>query len=272
MHITEIAETTAGILIRTGLSREEADRIVTIIQRFFKDYLEEKKHKQIDDQDQPENEEDEEKRITQRILEELDVDYQKLENMAVIIQQAYRNFKERQKKESDLLFGMVDWRVAARSAIRLYRKTGATYYEVNRAATLIKAAYKGYYTRRIMRRLLERGLASREESVDYQGFEEEEVEEQEYYQIEEREEEGEREDEEQGEREYEEQFGEEKVEEEKVKEEKGEEEEMEMEEQGEEEEMEVKFEEEEREMEVKGEEEGGEEEQLVLKETQLEEE
>lgn len=46
---------------------------------------------------------------------------------------------------------MIDWRAAARSAIRLYRRTGVTNEEANRAATLIKAAYKGYYTRRIMR-------------------------------------------------------------------------------------------------------------------------
>lgn len=41
-------------------------------------------------------------------------------------------------QERELLSGMVDWRVAARSAIRLYRKTGVTYEEANRAATLIK--------------------------------------------------------------------------------------------------------------------------------------
>lgn len=50
---------------------------------------------------------------------------------------------------------MVDWRVAARSAIRLYRKTGVTNEEANRAATLIKAAYKGYYTRKVMKKATE---------------------------------------------------------------------------------------------------------------------
>lgn len=50
---------------------------------------------------------------------------------------------------------MVDWRVAARSAIRLYRKTGVTNEEANRAATLIKAAYKGYYTRKMMKKVTE---------------------------------------------------------------------------------------------------------------------
>lgn len=64
-------------------------------------------------------------------------------------------FKERKEREKRLLAGMVDWRVAARSAIHLYRKTGVTNEEANRAATLIKSAYKGYYTRKIMKKMAE---------------------------------------------------------------------------------------------------------------------
>lgn len=69
-------------------------------------------------------------------------------NFKIII---YLRFKERKEREKNLLAGVIDWRAAARSAIRLYRRTGVTNEEANRAATLIKAAYKGYYTRRIMR-------------------------------------------------------------------------------------------------------------------------
>lgn len=65
------------------------------------------------------------------------------------------SFKERKEREKELLAGMVDWRVAARSAIRLYRKTGVTNEEANRAATLIKAAYKGYYTRKMIKKVTE---------------------------------------------------------------------------------------------------------------------
>ncbi|KAH1026324.1 hypothetical protein HUJ05_010862 [Dendroctonus ponderosae] len=66
---------------------------------------------------------------------------------------ATTGFKERKEREKLLLAGMVDWRVAARSAIHLYRKTGVTNEEANRAATLIKSAYKGYYTRKIMKKM-----------------------------------------------------------------------------------------------------------------------
>lgn len=101
--------------------------------------------------------EEEEQEFLESVMEEIDVEHMYLDAAARIIQKAYREFKEREARERDLLRGMVDWRVAARATIQLYRRTGVTYAEANRAATLIKAAYKGYYTRRLMRKLLERG-------------------------------------------------------------------------------------------------------------------
>lgn len=56
----------------------------------------------------------------------------------------------RQQLQSNILYGTIDWRVAARSAIQLYRKTGVSPEEAKRAAGLIKAAYKGYYTRKTL--------------------------------------------------------------------------------------------------------------------------
>lgn len=100
----------------------------------------------------------EEEDFMKKIFNQIKVSADKVEQAVIIIQTAWRNFKERQEREKKMLFGMVDWRIAARSAIMLYRKTGVTMYEANRAATLIKAAYKGYYTRRIMKRLLHMGL------------------------------------------------------------------------------------------------------------------
>lgn len=102
------------------------------------------------------------------------------DDAARIIQRAYREFKEREAREKDLLRGIVDWRVAAKSTINLYRRTGVTFAEANRAATLIKAAYKGYYTRRVMRRLLEQGTKEYIESIEgYPEYDEEKIEEEE---------------------------------------------------------------------------------------------
>lgn len=110
------------------------------------------------------------------LLEEIEVPDKHLDDAARIIQRAYHQFKERESREKDLLRGIVDWRVAAKSTINLYRKTGVTFAEANRAATLIKAAYKGYYTRRVMRRLLEQGtneyIESMEELPAYEEAEE----------------------------------------------------------------------------------------------------
>lgn len=76
--------------------------------------------------------------IVTEILEEADLSREDAECAAMIIQKAFRSFLQRREREMELLGGIIDWRVAARSAIALYRKTGATYQECHRAATLIK--------------------------------------------------------------------------------------------------------------------------------------
>lgn len=80
----------------------------------------------------------EEANVINEILDAVMVSAEQAEEAAVIIQTAYRNFKQKREREKDLLRGAVDWRAAARSAILLYRKTGVTNEEANRAATLIK--------------------------------------------------------------------------------------------------------------------------------------
>lgn len=145
--ISEITTTTCEILRNTGLTRKEADRIVTIIQRCFRKHLREcpvayHPDETIDEVGTA--------NLVSDIINEAQIPPELGESAAIIIQNAYRNYKQRREKEKELLNGMIDWRVAARSAIRLYRQTGVTNEEANRAATLIKAAYKGYYTRRLM--------------------------------------------------------------------------------------------------------------------------
>ncbi|GJQ86277.1 hypothetical protein Trydic_g8973 [Trypoxylus dichotomus] len=157
--IIKIGTTTVELLEKMGMTRQEADRMASIIQSAFKQYMAARRASlpPAQDSDVDEEGEEEEPEIVSTIMEQYG-DY--IENevaAAEIIQNAFRNFKARHDQEKQLLCGMIDWRVAARSAIYLYRKTGVTYEEANRAATMIKAAYKGYYTRRIMKRLLEEG-------------------------------------------------------------------------------------------------------------------
>lgn len=102
--------------------------------------------------------EDEEDKFVGEVLALVEMDDEQRVNAAKIIKAAYKKFKKKQEEEKDLLYGMVDWRIAASHTISLYRHTGVSEWEANRAATLIKAAYKGYYTRRVMRKLLEKGL------------------------------------------------------------------------------------------------------------------
>ncbi|XP_022910721.2 uncharacterized protein [Onthophagus taurus] len=162
--IIQIATMTVELLQQTGMSRDEADRMANIIQDAFKRYMAIKQEPVVYASVQ--DEEEEEHQLIIDILHQFG-DYFDQDNAAIpIIQRAFREFKLRHLRERQMLAGIVDWRVAARSAIYLYRHTGVTMEEANRAATLIKAAYKGYYTRRIMRRLLEEGQRVYEEQEE----------------------------------------------------------------------------------------------------------
>ncbi|KAK9737060.1 hypothetical protein QE152_g11007 [Popillia japonica] len=182
--IIRIGTTTVELLLETGLTKQAADRMAAIIQNAFRQYMAAKKTEPpsvgVDVDDSIEGESDEglgeEQEIVANIMEEYGDVIENEEAAARIIQDAFRMFKAKHDKEKEMLSGMIDWRVAARSAMYLYRKSGVTYEEANRAATLIKAAYKGYYTRRVMKRLLQEGrmfYADQYESVE---FEEEEAE------------------------------------------------------------------------------------------------
>ncbi|KAJ8919112.1 hypothetical protein NQ315_012097 [Exocentrus adspersus] len=166
--ITDIATTTAEFLLKTGMNRREADKVVSIIQKAFRKYI----RPGVTDAALKESEV-EEINVVSDVIHQADISEELAEDAAKIIQNAYRRFKIRRDQERELLSGMVDWRVAARSAIRLYRKTGVTHEEANRAATLIKAAYKGYYTRHIMKKLAEDSRMHDEEMMEEEEYDEE---------------------------------------------------------------------------------------------------
>lgn len=160
--VTEIGSTIAELLLETGMCRKDADRIVRTLQKTLRKYLQEKKH------DQPRvivDEQVEKSKVVEMALDEAKVDPELAAEAATIIQNAWHDYRDRVMREKGLVLGMVDWRVAARSTMRLYKTTGATVEEANRAATLIKAAYKGYYTRRVMRRVLEERMHASEQAA-----------------------------------------------------------------------------------------------------------
>ncbi|KAK4883144.1 hypothetical protein RN001_006463 [Aquatica leii] len=167
-NIISIGETIVALLQDAGITREEANKVSEITQKAFQQYVSDKEAHKFTLS--PGNvcfssvlyltissliiEPFEEGDIVTDVLEQCELAQEQQQEAATIIQRAFRIFKQRQDRAKDLLHGMVDWRVAARSTMRLYRKLDVTYEEANRAATLIKAAYKGYYTRRMMNRLL----------------------------------------------------------------------------------------------------------------------
>ncbi|CAH0552516.1 unnamed protein product [Brassicogethes aeneus] len=137
--ITEIAITTLELLTKTGIDYDEAEKIVTIMNTVFKRYM------GVDlDKSPPimQSEDIEDANVVTAVFTLATIPDDVAEEAAHIIQNAFRKFKARREIEKKILQGMVDWRIAARSAIYLYRKTGVTKEEADRAATLIKPQIK----------------------------------------------------------------------------------------------------------------------------------
>lgn len=154
-NIAEIATTIASFLERTGMKREEVNKTVAVLQTAFRKYL------SVKPKARPNGkliffpslnlsifflfvtilEQVEEEEFITDVMETIHLLPEKAEEAVIVIQNAYKQFKERQERQSELLKGMIDWRIAARSAIYLYKKTGVTAEEANRAATLIKVSF-----------------------------------------------------------------------------------------------------------------------------------
>lgn len=139
-HMADTSEVISELLRRTNMSKDQANRTVEIIQKAFKKHLRRKatRHEAL-----------EREPLLQKIIKKTGMSYVTVENAVRIIQRAYRMFKFRRMKESP---DVVDWRKAFVRTMEIYRKSRITQEEANRAATLIKSAYKGYYTRRVLRK------------------------------------------------------------------------------------------------------------------------
>lgn len=85
-----------------------------------------------------------------QILLELDLPRYRAVSAANVIKTAFKSFKERQKIFDDDV-DFVNWRQALRNSMFIYRKTGVPDEVVHKAATTIKAAYRGFYTRRYIK-------------------------------------------------------------------------------------------------------------------------
>ncbi|RZC34325.1 hypothetical protein BDFB_007668 [Asbolus verrucosus] len=157
-YMTDAAETLIDLLSSSGMSKAEANHAAEVIQEAFRTWSSRKGILKED-----------EETIVARIIEDTGISELQAQEAAICIQNAFRAFKMRQEREQEFLTGVVDWRVAARSAIKLYRKTGVSPEEAKRAANLIKAAYKGYYTRRTLQQLNEVNAAIEEEEPAMMG-------------------------------------------------------------------------------------------------------
>ncbi|XP_060531548.1 sperm surface protein Sp17 [Cylas formicarius] len=151
--LTDTAQAAAAFFVETGLGKHQVDLLVQAMKKSFA--------KRVCDTSQ----EVEEANVVSEVINEAKIEPEEAETAALVIQQAYRRYKEKVVKERELLEGVIDWRVAARSAIRLYRRTGVTNEEANRAATMIKAAYKGYYTRKALKKMSVLSVAESGSSV-----------------------------------------------------------------------------------------------------------
>lgn len=149
--ITDTAATYVDFFVQAGLNQSEASRVIHCMQNTFLYYTE----NEIDIVRYEEC--PEEIFIIAEILNQVEIRHQFAEIVTKILQEAYKSFRCRIELENKLLGGDLDWRIIARNARNLFRRWD-DYEAADRAATLIKAAYKGYYTRHIVKKLLDQTI------------------------------------------------------------------------------------------------------------------
>lgn len=142
----ESAEAVIELVRRTGMTRHQADLTVAVLQKAFRKHV---RHRDTAHQpiaQQP---------LLERLSQKCGVSEQQALNAITVIQRAYRRFRLRREQAARGYSPGIDWRTAYLRTMHTYRAArNVTHEELARAATTIKAAYRGYYTRRVLRRLL----------------------------------------------------------------------------------------------------------------------
>lgn len=142
--VTSLADASATIgelLMRTGMTREQAEDAARVVQIAFKEHT--------DARQKGSQEKLKEFEILQRIIQMTKVKPAEAVKAAVVIQSAFREYMERQMLEDKICKETgVNWQKAARHTMELYAKTKPTETQKQQAATLIQALYRGYYHRK----------------------------------------------------------------------------------------------------------------------------
>lgn len=149
--ITDIACTYKALLIQAGLNTAETNRVITALKNTLLYYTENTLNvEQLGEFPQ-------EVFIVTDIINQAKISHENVEIVAQILRKAYNTFQCRLDLESRLLGGVLDWRIVARNARNLFKRWD-DYEAAAKAATLIQAAYKGYYTRHMVKKLMEQSM------------------------------------------------------------------------------------------------------------------
>lgn len=146
-YVIDSSLLTSEIIEKMDVELEKAKKAAIVIQRAIRKYHL-KRIREIDDNNFSERD------VVENLMEECGFTEKEALGAKKIIENAFKHYYYRSvSSENKISYSSeVKWNVAAENTLKRYRKSGPLPYEMARAAVSIQAAYKGYYTRKMLKR------------------------------------------------------------------------------------------------------------------------
>lgn len=146
-YVIDSSLLTSEIIQRIGIELEKANQAAIVIQRAIRKFHL-KRIKEVEDNNF--NERD----VIENLIKECGFTEKQALGVNEIIENAFKNYYYRAVSSENTISytSPVKWNDAAENTLKIYRKSGPLPQEMARAAVSIQAAYKGYYTRKTLKK------------------------------------------------------------------------------------------------------------------------
>lgn len=138
---------TSEIIEKTGVELEKSNSAAIVIQRAIRKYhlkrIRETEENNFREQD-----------VIENLMEGCGFTEREAVNVKRIIKNAFKHYYYRSMSNENKInySSQIKWNEAAENTLQIYRKAGPLPHEMARAAISIQAAYKGYFTRKMLKR------------------------------------------------------------------------------------------------------------------------
>lgn len=146
-YVIDSSLLTSEIIERIGVELEKAKQAAIVIQRAIRKYHL-KRIREVEENIFSERD------VIENLMKECGFSEKQALGVNKIIENAFKNYYySAVSSENKISYSsQVKWNEAAENTLKMYRKSGPLPHEMARAAVSIQAAYKGYFTRKALKR------------------------------------------------------------------------------------------------------------------------